>query len=146
MAKYGPSLGQKHAHHAIHEGALTGAIQKTEDLLRYLKQGEAEAAKLTADDLIDYWETRIIAHADSEESGFYQEMVEQNPELKEAVIGLKRDHDILRMILQDIRVILKEEGITREVMMKFDSLITVNELHSREEERTLFVEKELFLK
>jgi len=146
MAKYGPSLGQKHAHHAIHEGALTGAIQKTEDLFGFLIKGEAEAAKLAADDLVDYWETRIIAHADSEESGFYQEKAEQYPELKEAVIGLKRDHDILRMILQDIRLILNEKGITHEVMMKFDSLIIVIELHSREEERTLFEEREHFHK
>lgn len=138
LAKHGPALAQHHAHHAIHEGARSGAIQKTDELVTLLKQGEIEAAKMAADDLIEYWQTRVIAHADTEESGFYQEMVKEKPELKEAVIQLARDHEILRILLRDIQQLIQEQGITSDVMMKFHALIAVNEIHSREEEKTLF--------
>src|SRR5690606_6247001 len=49
LAKHGPALAQHHAHHAIHEGARSGAIQKTDELVTLLKQGEIEAAKMAAD-------------------------------------------------------------------------------------------------
>ncbi|WP_419962006.1 hypothetical protein [Psychrobacillus sp. BM2] len=65
MTKPGPALKQLHSHHAIHEGGLSGAIQKTNNFLELLKSRELEAANLAADDLLDYWETRVISHADA---------------------------------------------------------------------------------
>lgn len=134
----GPALKHLHSHHAIHQGARSGAIQKTDHFIELFNGGEMEDANLVADDLLDYWETRVISHADVEEAGFYQEKVEQNPDLKEVVIKLARDHDLLRIIVQDIHEIRKEHGLNEEVLQKFYSLITVNEIHSRDEERLLF--------
>ncbi|WP_213421819.1 hypothetical protein [Bhargavaea massiliensis] len=136
----GPALKQLHAHHAIHQGALTGAIQKTDEVKRLLKAGEDEVAKMAADHLLDYWETRIIAHADAEEDGFYQEMVGLHPELERAVVQLTRDHDLLRTIVKDIRKMLSEQGLTRDVIQQFEALIVVNDIHSRDEERMLLDE------
>ncbi|RSK34364.1 hypothetical protein [Bhargavaea beijingensis] len=136
----GPALKQLHAHHAIHQGALTGAIQKTDEVKRLIKAGEDEVAKMAADHLLEYWETRIIAHADAEEDGFYQEMVDLHPELERAVIHLTRDHDLLRTIAKDIRQMLSEQGLTRDVMQQFEALIVVNGIHSRDEERMLLDE------
>ncbi|QUG41516.1 hypothetical protein KD050_19945 [Psychrobacillus sp. INOP01] len=138
MTKPGPALKQLHSHHAIHEGGLSGAIQKTNNFLELLKSGELEAANLAADDLLDYWETRVISHADAEESGFYQEKVEENPALRDVVIKLERDHDLLRIISKDIKVIRSEHGLNEAVIQRFYALLTVNEIHSRDEERLLF--------
>lgn len=61
-----PALRQLQAHRAIHEGGLSGAIGKTEDMMDLLRKGEIEVARQAADDLIDYWKTRVISHADAE--------------------------------------------------------------------------------
>ncbi len=138
MTKPGPALKQLHSHHAIHEGGLSGAIQKTNNFLELLRSRELEAANLAADDLLDYWETRVISHADAEESGFYQEKVEENPALRDVVIKLERDHDLLRIISKDIKEIRNEHGLNEAVIQRFYALLTLNEIHSRDEERLLF--------
>lgn len=138
MTKPGPALKQLHSHHAIHEGGLSGAIQKTNNFLELLKSREIEAANLAADDLLDYWETRVISHADAEESGFYQEKVEENPALRDVVIKLERDHDLLRIIAKDIKGIRSDHGLNEAVIQRFYALLTINEIHSRDEERLLF--------
>lgn len=136
----GPSLRQLHAHHAIHEGALSGAIAKTEEMEDLLRAKEFEVARQAADHLVEYWETRIISHADAEEEGFYQEMLEKDPGLEEVVAKLSRDHDLLRIIAKDIKEMLTEKGLTYEVMQQFHALLVVNAIHSRDEERLLLEE------
>lgn len=136
----GPSLSQPHAHHAIHQGGLSGAIAKTEEVEELLEAKEFEVARQAAEHLIEYWETRILSHADAEEDGFYQEMAGKNPNLQDDVIRLTRDHDILRMIVQDVKAMLAEEGLTTGVLHQFHALLVVNAIHSRDEERLLFQE------
>lgn len=136
----GPSLRQLHAHHAIHQGGLTGAITKTQEMEDLLRAKEFEVARQAADHLVEYWETRVISHADSEEDGFYREMLQQDPTLEEAVVKLTRDHDLLRIIVADIKEMLVEEGLTYEVMQQFHALLVVNAIHSRDEERMLLEE------
>lgn len=136
----GPSLKQLHAHHAIHEGALSGAIEKTEEVEDLLRQKEFAVARQAADHLLDYWETRIIAHANAEEEGFYQEMAEKHPHLEPVIPKLTRDHDLMRIIAADVRALLAKEGLTYEVMKHFHALLVVNSIHSRDEERLLLEE------
>ncbi|MET3210707.1 UNVERIFIED_CONTAM: hypothetical protein ABIC26_003668 [Paenibacillus sp. PvR008] len=136
----GPSLRQLHAHHAIHQGGLSGAIDKTREVEELLKAKEFKVARQAADHLIEYWETRILSHADAEEEGFYQEKVEKKPELQEAVVKLTRDHDLLRIIVKELKAGIREEGLTPEVLQQFHALLVVNAIHSREEERLLFEE------
>ncbi|WP_342505385.1 hypothetical protein [Sporosarcina sp. FSL K6-2383] len=138
VPKSGPALKQLSAHHAIHEGGLAGAVDKTNDMMDYLKKGDLETANRAADALIDYWLTRIIAHADSEEAGFYEEVATQKPELKDTVIQLTRDHDLLRIIVKDIEELREKENLSPGVLHRFHSLLVVNEIHSRDEERLLF--------
>lgn len=131
-------MRQLNAHHAIHEGGLTGAKDKTEEFERLFALGETEAAVLAAEHLLDYWETRILSHADAEEEGFYQEMEAKRPELAQSVVQLARDHDLLRIMVKDLRTMLAEEGLTEELIHHFHALVVVNAIHSREEERLLF--------
>lgn len=135
----GPALKQLHSHRAIHEGGLSGAVMKTEDLVELLEQGDHNTAAQAVDDLIDYWKTRVISHADAEESGFYKEILETKPELENEIIQLTRDHDLIRLIVADIEEMWSaDKQVTPEMMQKFYGLMVVNELHSREEERLLF--------
>ena len=136
----GPALRQLHAHRAIHEGGLSGAILKTEELMKHLRDGEVETANLAADDLIDYWKTRVIAHADAEEDGFYVDIAKEKPALQETVTKLTRDHDLMRMIVSDLETLREKEGLSPAVLQKFYALQIVNEIHSRDEERLLFAE------
>lgn len=136
----GPSLRQLHAHHSIHEGGLSGAITKTEELEEFIQAGEHVVAKYAAHHLIDYWETRIISHADAEEEvgGFYDEKLNQQQELATALIQLKRDHDLMKMILKNIKDTLTREELNDAILQQFQALIVLNNLHSQEEERLLF--------
>ena len=135
----GPALRQLHSHKAIHEGGLSGAVMKTDDLLEYYEQGETEMVQQACDHLLDYWKTRVISHADAEEEGFYKQMVEEKPELERDIIQLTRDHDLMRILVADIEALREEDStVTPEILQKFNGLIVVNELHSREEERILF--------
>ena len=70
----GPALKQLQAHRAIHEGGLSGAVGKTELLIEFLQEGDLKSADRAADELIDYWKSRVISHADAEEEGLYQEI------------------------------------------------------------------------
>ncbi|WP_151734183.1 hemerythrin domain-containing protein [Paenibacillus tengchongensis] len=134
----GPSLWQHAAHHAIHEGGLSGAAAKTEEVEELLIAKEFAVARQAAEHLIEYWETRIISHADAEEEGFYQDMAQQNPGLADDVLRLARDHELMRIIVRDVKVLLAEQGLTPEVLLQFHALLVVNAVHSREEERLLF--------
>ncbi|MHA6528760.1 hemerythrin domain-containing protein [Paenibacillus sp. BAC0078] len=136
----GPSLRQLHAHHAIHQGGLSGAAAKTEEIEELLKAKEFEVARQAADYLIEYWKTRILSHADAEEEGFYQEIAEKKPHLQEAITRLTRDHELLRTIVNDVKTSLGTEGLTPAVIRQFYALLVLNSVHSRDEERLLFGE------
>ncbi|KAF6600581.1 hypothetical protein H6F38_33605, partial [Paenibacillus sp. EKM208P] len=48
----GPSLRQLHAHHAIHQGGLSGALDKTREVEELLEAKEFKVARQAADHLI----------------------------------------------------------------------------------------------
>jgi uncharacterized protein related to proFAR isomerase len=133
----GPALKQLHAHRSIHDGALSEG-KKLTTLLNNLviEKRDIEAGEV-ADALIEHWETRTIAHADAEEEGFYKEKVEQDPSLTEVVTMLKRDHAIVRILVDDIKIILAKEGVNEEVLDRFRSVAQIVHIHSREEEKYL---------
>lgn len=133
----GPSLRKLDAHHAIHEGSYIEAKNLTELLLKLIDDKREKEAAEVADALIEHWELRVITHADSEEEGLYKEVVEKDPEMLETIAQLTRDHDLIRIIAKRVREYLKNDGITKEVLDCFISMLTVNEIHSRDEERLL---------
>ncbi|WP_060209893.1 hemerythrin domain-containing protein [Sporosarcina koreensis] len=133
----GPALKQLQAHRAIHEGGLSGAVSKTELLIEFLQEGDMKSADRAADELIDYWKSRVISHADAEEEGLYLEIKKENPELGEAITQLTRDHDLLRIIVEDIETLRETEKLSPTILQKFYALVVVNEIHSRDEERLL---------
>ncbi|MDU0331442.1 MULTISPECIES: hemerythrin domain-containing protein [Paenibacillus] len=134
----GPSLRQLHAHQAIHDGGLAGAKSKTEEVERFYASGDLELAEQATNELLGYWESRILSHADAEEDGFYQEVVEKNPDLQEAVVQLKRDHELMRIVVRSIHELRETSGWSAAILHKLYALLEINEIHSREEERLLF--------
>ncbi len=106
-------------------------------LIEFLQQGDLKSADRAADELLDYWKSRVISHADAEEEGLYQEIRTENPELEDAIIQLTRDHDLLRIIVEDIETLRETEKLSPTVLQKFYALLVVNEIHSRDEERML---------
>jgi hypothetical protein len=133
----GPALKQLHAHRSIHDGALSEGKKLTTLLINLVIEKRNIEAGEVADALIEHWETRTIAHADAEEEGFYKEKVEQDPSLTEVVTMLKRDHAIVRILVDDIKIILAKEGVNEEVLDRFRSVAQIVHIHSREEEKYL---------
>ncbi|MDU4697475.1 MULTISPECIES: hemerythrin domain-containing protein [Paenibacillus] len=134
----GPSLRQLHAHQAIHHSGLAGAKSKTEEVEQFYSSGDLELAEQATAELLEYWESRILSHADAEEDGFYQEAVEKNPALQDVVLQLKRDHELMRIVVKSIHQLRETPGWNVEILHKLYALLEINEIHSREEERLLF--------
>lgn len=136
----GPSLRKLTAHRAIHNGAFSEARDLTEVVERLFHEDRIEECLKAAKTLIEHWESRVIAHADAEEDGFYQEIVKNKPELEKDIHMLTRDHDLLRIIVGKIKEEVDQDTITNDVLNYFNSLLVVNEIHSRSEEETLLSE------
>lgn len=136
--KSGPGLSQQETHHAIHQAAFSEAERLTR-LLRTSDFDESPGQVMAmADVLIEHWETRTLAHAQAEEEGLYREVVRVRPECESVVGKLTRDHDILRQMLAEVQGILSNKGWTDGIVQRFEAMLLVNSIHSRDEETFLF--------
>jgi len=135
----GPSLRQLHAHKQIHDTGLGLAVNMTDELIRTYQKGTEEEVIQEVIALVDFWDSRVISHADAEEEadGFYTEAENKNPELHDKVQQLTRDHDIMRQVVAKIKTQMESEGFSTQIIDYFRSLIIVNEIHSRDEEAFL---------
>lgn len=133
----GPGLKHAESHAAIHEAALNEARELNEILAKLLEHNDLEKALEIAYVTVEHWETRTLRHAEAEERGLYKELEEENPELSDSIIALKRDHDTLRYLVKRIKDTLDTDGITKTVLEQFYSLVHVDEYHNLEEERIL---------
>ena len=133
----GPALKQLHAHRAIHDGALSEGIQLTDLLVQLLKENRIEHSRVVATALIEHWETRTLAHAEAEEEGFYNDMAQQKPELSETVIMLRRDHDLIRLLVAEVKSSLAHEELSEAIMDRFKTIAQIVRIHSEHEEKYL---------
>ncbi len=134
----GPSLRKLQAHRSIHDGAFAEAKNLTELLEQLYRDGRQDHLFEVADALTEHWETRIIAHAESEEEGFYKEKIAQDPSFLETIAMFKRDHDLMRRLVADIKDVLPQKRVDKEMLDRFRALLLINHIHSREEEKFLF--------
>ncbi|WP_210366985.1 hemerythrin domain-containing protein [Bacillus sp. REN3] len=134
----GPALKNHFSHQSIHEGYYTEGRDLTEVLVKLHREKREKECRIAAEALVEHWETRTIAHADSEEEGFYLEVMEQRPEIKEDVIKLIRDHDLLRMIVADVKQRIQKDGVTQEAIDRLKTILLLVNIHNHEEERILF--------
>lgn len=137
--KYMSGKGLKHvdSHSAIHEAALEEARELNGILGKLVNDNQMDKALEIAYIAIEHWETRTLRHADAEEEGLYKELVEESPELKNDVIALTRDHDILRFLVKEIKQSLETEGFNQGVLEMLHTLVHVDAFHNQEEERIL---------
>ena len=133
MHMSGPALKFVDSHSAIHEAALIEATELTELLEKVMKNEDLEKAIELAFVIIEHWETRTLRHAESEEEGLYKEIVETKPELKDDIVALTRDHDLLRLLVDEIKALLEQGEINDSVLQRFQALILVDLLHNQKE-------------
>lgn len=133
----GPSLERKHSHRSIHKGAFREARSLTDLLRRLYREKREKAVHEVTDALVEHWETRILAHAQVEEEGLYLKKAEQNPDLVPVIHMLKRDHHLMQQLVEEIKAVWEENGVNDEVLLRFEALLLINRLHSRQEEREL---------
>ena len=139
----GPGLEQRETHQAIHRAAFVEAEQLTRLLRSVAKEPVPDRALAVADILIEHWETRILAHAEAEEAGLYTRIAQARPREGEIIHGLIRDHDMLRRLTAEIQTILASQGWTDGIVERFEAMLLVNSIHSRDEEAFLFSRDEV---
>ncbi|MFD1848514.1 hemerythrin domain-containing protein [Oceanobacillus bengalensis] len=133
----GPGLKHVDSHAAIHEAALNEASELNDILAKLIEHKQMDKALETAFIAVEHWETRTLRHADAEEKGLYKDLVEENPKLKDDVIQLTRDHNIMRFLVKEIKQSLEKEGFNKGVLEKLHALVHVDLYHNQEEERIL---------
>ena len=137
--KTGPALRQLTAHRSIHDAGQSQARELTEMMNQLFKEEREEDCLKTAKVLIEHWEEKIIAHADAEDEGFYQELLEEGNIPKKNLYMLMRDHDLFRQIVKQIKEkIAQQNKVTEENIYELYSLLVINDFHHKGEEKTLF--------
>ncbi|WP_042355431.1 hemerythrin domain-containing protein [Bacillus rubiinfantis] len=134
----GPSLRKQHSHHSIHDGIYTEARDLTTALKETFNKENNKYREEICDTLIEHWEKRTLAHAQSEEEGFFEEKMAENPDLLETIIRLKRDHQLLELIVKKIKQQIEKEGVTEDIIAYFEALLIVFDIHNEAEETSLF--------
>lgn len=129
----GPSLKKVDAHSSIHEAALNEAKALRGIFQKCLEEGEMEKALQVAEITIEHWEARTLKHAESEEEGLYKELAEENPGLKHLVIQLTRDHDLMRIIVEQMNELLTKNEMDERMISLLDALIIVDSIHNEDE-------------
>ena len=136
----GPALKQADSHSSIHEAAIGEAEQLTRLLRSCLDREAYEEAYETACIALEHWETRTLAHAEAEEEGLYREIAEANPEWREKIVALTRDHELMRQLATEIRDTLAEDVVDDGVVRRFEAMILIDLQHNRDEERMVAAE------
>jgi len=57
--------------------------------------------------------------------------------LREVIVTLKRDHDLMRILLKEIKEELSDQAFNESILARFDAMLLINQIHGREEERML---------
>ena len=133
----GPALQRLDSHHAIHETALGEAEELTDGLRTAWRQNDAVKAGSIAQWLVEHWEERILRHAEEEELGLYRDLAQDRPALAETVAQLRRDHDLMRRIWGEAKLMAETGGAGDDVLLRFETLLLIDAIHSRDEEERL---------
>lgn len=133
----GPALQRLDSHHAIHEAALGEAEELTDGLRTAVRNNDAVLAANIAQWLMEHWEGRILRHADEEEAGLYPDMAKARPGLAEVVVQLRRDHDLMRGILAEAKLMTEAGSVDGDALRRFEALLLIDGIHSRDEEERL---------
>ncbi len=133
----GPSLVDLHAHRDIHDAARTEMEVGTELLQASLSgQGGTTALRL-AQELLSGWRQRVLAHAEAEEQDVFPLVLERLPEQRDAVAALIRDHELMRLLVDETERDLAREGrVTGPLLERFTALLHIQRLHALSEEET----------
>lgn len=134
----GPSLQKLESHRSIHQGVISEGRDLLELLIKVQGEKRIDHAMMAAEALIEHWETRLLAHADAEEEGFYEELLVHHPKWRERLTMLKRDHQLFRKIIMEIKEEMATKGITEEAIDRFKAIKVLANIHNEEEETFLF--------
>lgn len=136
----GPALRKFDSHKAIHDAGLGGAKERIEGMRELLGKKEYEHLSEEVESFIEFVEGKIIVHADTEEEegGLYTLAVKNDPGLHDKVQHLIRDHDLMRVIADKMKDELGSKKPDYQQLIDFaNSVIIINEIHSRDEEEAL---------
>lgn len=128
------------AHKNLHDEILGGAEEQLESMKTLLNKLEHKELADEMESFIEYVEERVLGHFDEEEtsSGLYDRAVGREPALHDKVTGLKRDHELIRMMVGRMKEELSKDEVDFQKLIDHSvSIILVDELHSRDEENLL---------
>ncbi|HIW13728.1 MAG TPA: hypothetical protein H9891_11305 [Candidatus Salinicoccus stercoripullorum] len=133
-------LNDYSAHKDLHDEILGGAEEQLESMKTLLNKLEHKELADEMESFIEYVEERVLGHFDEEEtdSGLYDRAVGREPALHDKVQRLKRDHELIRMMVGRMKEELSKDEVDFQKLIDHSvSIILVDELHSRDEENLL---------
>lgn len=136
----GLSLNDYSTHKALHDEILGGAEEQLDSMKTLLNKLEHKELADEMESFIEYVEERVLGHFDEETSGngFYDRAVARESALHDKVQGLKRDHELIRMMVRRMKEELSKEAVDFQKLIDHSvSIILIDEIHSRDEEDIL---------
>ena len=133
----GPALTIRDSHHAIHEAAFLEAEELTVELRRCVIARDEKVGMEIISMLMEHWQHRILCHATEEEEGLYQDIGGRWPKSTSLIATLIRDHELLRILVMEIQTLLDTRRWTAGIVERFEALLLINAIHSRQEEEQL---------
>jgi hemerythrin-like domain-containing protein len=107
-------------------------------LLARIDNADDHTALRLARALADGWRLRVIAHADAEEQDLFPVVLERFPAHRATVAALLRDHQLMRLLLDEAEREMDCEGrVTSSALGRFTALLHLQRLHSILEEQAL---------
>ena len=120
----------------IHDSAIADIEALTEQIMEKMNLGTGDARGLIGN-LTDLWRSRILSHAEEEEDGLYGEIERAEPGSECKIERMKRDHEILGILVQQIEEINLSTGNIGEIIGINSAMLRILELHDRDEEELL---------
>jgi len=120
----------------IHDAAIGDIVAITEEIMEKMDIGAGEARGLVGM-LTDLWRSRVLSHAEEEENGLYEEIKRVEPESACQIERVKRDHEILRIMIEQIEAVNSSTGNIGEILGINSAMLKILELHDRDEEKLL---------
>ncbi len=132
----GPALRSRRWHSLIQNSAIADIEAATEQIMEKMDLGAGDARGHVGF-LLDLWRSKVLSHAEEEENGLYEEIERARPGSVCRIERVKRDHEILAILVQQIEELNSSTGNIGEILGINSAMLRILELHDRDEEKLL---------
>ncbi|MEM0157067.1 MAG: hypothetical protein QXN26_03250 [Thermoplasmataceae archaeon] len=101
-------------------------------LLERFRENTDDVNSLALQAITELWRSKVIAHADEEETTLYRDIEKIDIKFNPVIERLSRDHEVLRRLCDMLESEMPEKDYTHALQIAH-ALILLNDIHSDDE-------------